>query len=184
MEDKTCKKSVGNRIRELRKKHNETQKDLAERIATTQNNVSKIENGETGLTFDNLIQISNHYNVSLDYLCKGEGGADLLDTLNNYVKLEYRKIFGLFNDDTSLSIPYLSINDCFYHYLSQVAHANNDSAMPEDVKSFWIKKVESEFNDTIVSDDYSHYHSFIPFKESILEEQNNIIPILIKHLMK
>ena len=73
MDIKTSPEAIGLRIKELRKKNNETQYDLANAIKCNQNNISKIEKGGS-LTSVNLIAIANHYNVSLDYLCKGEGG--------------------------------------------------------------------------------------------------------------
>ena len=79
MSSKTDRKSVGQRIQELRKKNKETQKELADIINSTPNSISKLENGDMGLTFDNMLLIAEHYNVSLDYLCKGEGGSNLLE---------------------------------------------------------------------------------------------------------
>lgn len=43
MNNKTDRKSVGQRIKELRKKNNETQKELADIINSTPNSISKLE---------------------------------------------------------------------------------------------------------------------------------------------
>ena len=59
MNNKTDRKSVGQRIKELRKKNNETQKELADIINSTPNSISKLENGDMGLTFENMLLIAS-----------------------------------------------------------------------------------------------------------------------------
>ncbi|MCM1221133.1 MAG: helix-turn-helix domain-containing protein [Lachnospiraceae bacterium] len=181
MEDKISKKSIGKRIMELRKKNNEKQKDLAELLATVPNNISKIESGATGLTCDNLIKIAEHYNVSTDYLCKGEGGVDLLDTLKKYINFRYASIDGIADDDHVHLIPIFTINKHLYDYFFQIAHANCTSQMPENIKQQWIEQATEEFNRNIINDTYSDYCSFIPLSDTVLEEHRDIIQIIEKH---
>lgn len=182
MEDKTSKMAIGKRIKALREKNKEKQKNLALLLETTQNSISKVENGTSGLTIDNLIKIAEHYRVSLDYLCKGEGGTDILDTLKKYVNFSYSSISGMAEDDNSHLIPKFSINKFFYRYLSQVAQANSTSEMPENIKQLWIAQAEKEFNDTIINDMYSDCYLFIPLNETVLQEQRNIIKEIEKHI--
>lgn len=69
--DKLNKIRLGNIITEYREKQGETQKELAEKIGYNRyQQVSYIENGapNRNLTFDQLITIAKHYNVSTDYL--------------------------------------------------------------------------------------------------------------------
>ena len=80
---KTTPEEIGKRIRDLREKNGETQNNLADALHCKQNNISKMERGKS-LTSDNLIAIAEHYNVSMDYLCKGEGGIDLFDTSDSF----------------------------------------------------------------------------------------------------
>jgi len=56
------------RLKKLRKAAGEQQKDLAEAINMAQTQVSAIENGKQGTSFDKLAAICQHYNVSADYL--------------------------------------------------------------------------------------------------------------------
>lgn len=182
MEEKTSKEEIGKRIKKLREKNKEKQKDLATLLDTTQNSISKVENGRSGLSIDNLIKVAAHYEVSLDYLCKGEGGADILDTLKKYVNFSYSSISGMADDDNSHLIPYFFIDKFFYHYLSQVAQANSNSKMPENIKQMWIAQAEKEFNDTIINDMYSNYYKFIPLTETVLQEQRSIIKEIEKHI--
>ena len=78
-----------------------------------------------------MILISEHYNVSLDYLCKGEGGSNLLETLNKYVTLDYHDISGVTDNDTVYPLPTLSINRAYFEYLIQTANAKADKNIPE-----------------------------------------------------
>ena len=56
------------RLKKLRKAGGEQQKDLAEAIGLSQTQISAIENGKQGPSFDKLAAICQHYNVSADYL--------------------------------------------------------------------------------------------------------------------
>ena len=57
-----------NRIRELRKNMNMSQEALAEVICTTQQAVSRMENNAYDIPSDILINISQEYNVTTDYI--------------------------------------------------------------------------------------------------------------------
>ena len=56
------------RLKKLRKDRGEQQKDLAESIGLSQTQISTIESGKQGTSFDKLAAICQHYNVSADYL--------------------------------------------------------------------------------------------------------------------
>lgn len=57
-----------NRIRELRKSLSMSQEALAERIGTTQQAVSRMENNANDIPSDLLIEMSKKFNVTTDYL--------------------------------------------------------------------------------------------------------------------
>lgn len=59
---------VNNRIRELRKNLGLSQEALAEKIGTTQQAVSRMENNAYDIPSDILIEISNQFNVTTDYI--------------------------------------------------------------------------------------------------------------------
>lgn len=175
MENKTDRKSVGLRIQGLRKRNKETQKDLASVISTTPNSISKLENGEIGLTFDNMILISEHYNVSLDYLCKGEGGSNLLETLNKYVSLDYHDISGVTDNDTVYPLPTLSINRAYFEYLIQTANAKADKNIPEELKTQWLDIETHKFNENIIHDTFTDNAIVVPVKESIINSNPDVL---------
>ena len=62
----------GKLIKEIRKKYNLTQKDLADKYHVTYQAVSKWENGKNMPDVTILKEISRDYNVSLDDLIDGE----------------------------------------------------------------------------------------------------------------
>ena len=70
----------GLRLQEVRKLHNETQKDLGDIIGTRQTNVSEMESGKRTTTSENIAKICRHYHVSADYLLglsdDPEGGCE------------------------------------------------------------------------------------------------------------
>lgn len=62
----------GERIYELRNKNNMSQGDLADRLEVSRQTVSKWENSTCKPEADKLIQLSEIFNVSIDYILKGE----------------------------------------------------------------------------------------------------------------
>ena len=169
MDSKIDKIAVGKRILELRKKADETQKDLAEAIQCTPDSISKIENGSMSLTFDNMILIADHYDVSLDYLCKGEGGTDLLDTLNKYIRLSIVEFTNTTETGGYVRIPRLAINKAYYKYLIQTANADAVYNMPPSVKEKWIEEETESFNESISQDTYTEFAYVVPINESIVK---------------
>ena len=63
---------TANRLYELRKKHNLSQEELAERLGVSRQAVSKWERSEASPDTDNLIALAKIYDLSLDELIYGE----------------------------------------------------------------------------------------------------------------
>ena len=61
---------TANRLCELRKKHNLSQEDLADKLGVSRQAVTKYESGKCYPDVEKLIAISNLFNVSLDDLLK------------------------------------------------------------------------------------------------------------------
>ena len=61
-------KSVGKKIREVRRKHDLTQEKLAEDINVTSPYIGQMERGERGVSLETLIAISNRLGITIDYL--------------------------------------------------------------------------------------------------------------------
>ena len=56
------------RIREIRIKNNETQKQLADLLETTQQAYLKYEKGINEMPIRRIIKLCEHYNLSADYM--------------------------------------------------------------------------------------------------------------------
>lgn len=171
---KTTPESIGLRIKALREKNKETQAELAEAICCNQNNISKMEKGGS-LTAENLISIAEHFKVSLDYLCKGEGGINIIDTLNKYIRYEITNTTSTNMNNKTLNIPHVNINAFFYHYLRQTALADNTSEMPIEIRKQWSIHAKDEFNNRIIDDNYNDYISFYIIEESLLKDNPEIV---------
>ena len=62
---------MANRLVQLRKDHELSQEELAERLGVSRQAVSKWERGESSPDTDNLIALSGLYQISLDELVRG-----------------------------------------------------------------------------------------------------------------
>lgn len=58
----------GLRLRKLRSKSRETQKELAELLGVKPNQIGEMENGRGATTLPKLALLCEHYNISADYL--------------------------------------------------------------------------------------------------------------------
>lgn len=73
-------KKVGKTISNLRKKHGMTQMQLGEKLYVSDKAVSRWETGEGLPEILNLIELSKIFNVSMEYILKGEGADDVEQT--------------------------------------------------------------------------------------------------------
>lgn len=62
------RKIFSERLRLLRKEHNELQKDLADLLEVSQSQITEMERGHKGTSLERLVILCEHYNVSADYL--------------------------------------------------------------------------------------------------------------------
>lgn len=92
MSDGKKPETVGERIKYLREKKQESQEKLGEAIGLSQNSISKLEKGETQLTLENQYSLAKHFNVSHDYLITGKDNDSLLMLLEKYISLDYSTI--------------------------------------------------------------------------------------------
>ncbi len=60
--------SIGQRLKDVREKHQQTQQDIADLLGTTQNYISRYESGKHDIPAYRLAILCRHWNVSADYL--------------------------------------------------------------------------------------------------------------------
>lgn len=77
---------LGSKLKKLRKEHNYSQNQLADKLNVTAQAVSKWENDKCAPDIINLVQLSDLYNVSLDYLIKSD------KELQNHLSLENNRL--------------------------------------------------------------------------------------------
>ena len=63
---------IGEKIQQLRKQQGLSQSSLAEKIGLTRRIISTIEREENKPTLEQATMLSNFFNVSLDYIAKGD----------------------------------------------------------------------------------------------------------------
>ena len=91
---------IGTLLKELRKEHNLTQEQIADKFGVSQRSVSRWENGNTMPDISILIELADFYDVDLREILKGERKAenmdpDLKETLvlvSDYTNEEKKKI--------------------------------------------------------------------------------------------
>ena len=72
-------KECGKRIQQLRKERGLTQEQLAEKLNVSQNTIAKIESGLRRPSIDFLLEISEFFKVSTNYLVFGVHAEDAGD---------------------------------------------------------------------------------------------------------
>lgn len=158
-------KEVGKRIKSLREKRGESQKELGKILGLTQNAISKLEQGKTALTFENQIRIAEHYNVSHDYLCIGRNSDSMLDLLQKYISLDFLKTtLGI----EKMKYPVININKILFDYLLRTAQANNADYMPNDIREIWIEREIELFNESNKTNDFLKIKTFVPVPPKLI----------------
>lgn len=157
-------KEIATRIKELRKKFCETQKELAEAIGLNQDSISKIEQGTMNVTLKNLLAIAKHYHVSCDYICTGNDANTILTLLNTYVKLQYTEVI---SGDEHYTYPKMEIAKIFYDYLFQLANANANELLPKILKEQWMELAENNFFNKM-DNEPQEYMPVIPLPENLI----------------
>jgi transcriptional regulator with XRE-family HTH domain len=72
----TSKSSIGQNIRQHRKLHGMTQKDLAEKVGVKPLHIMNIENGKKGVSHKRLLQICDCFHITLAELLPAEEHDD------------------------------------------------------------------------------------------------------------
>lgn len=158
--------SVGERIKNLREEKGESQEKLGEAVGLSQNSISKLEKGITNLTLENLCNMAEHFNVSIDYICTGKNSDSILMLLEKYISLDYSELSE--GEDIHLKYPVLRIKRYFFDYLMKKATAQKDKYLPNDVKEMWIEKETKNFYEQDKNDSYSESASVVPIPPQLI----------------
>lgn len=170
MNKKETPKTVGERIKYLREKKQESQEKLGEAIGLSQNSISKLEKGETQLTLENQYSLAKHFNVSHDYLITGKDNDSLLILLEKYVSLDYSTIS---EGETALECPILKIDKVLFNYLMRTAKARHDKYIPEDIKQAWIEREIGSFYKLNETNQFNESEEVVPVPKKLIYPDEN-----------
>ena len=85
--------NIGYILSELRQQHKMSQKELAEKLGVSQAYVGQWENGTRTIPTEKVVELSEIYGVSTDYILnrpmKGAKGIDLKELLRNQNSMSY-----------------------------------------------------------------------------------------------
>lgn len=115
------------RIKELRLEKNLTQQALADCLSTNQTTLSKIENGTCTPDAALLIDLSQFFHVSTDYilfLCEERANADLLLANNMHNLKKYQRLISLYQ-----KMNYKQQGD-FFTFLNSMFGVGGDGREP------------------------------------------------------
>lgn len=78
---------IGQRIKKLRNEYNFSQTHVANILFISQAAYSLIENSQNGIVVDHIIKLSKLYDISTDYILKGEDNFIKVDRSNGFLPL-------------------------------------------------------------------------------------------------
>lgn len=182
--------SVGERIKNLREEKGESQEKLGEAVGLSQNSISKLEKGMTNLTLENLCNMAEHFNVSIDYICTGKNSDSILMLLEKYISLNFSELSE--GEDIHLKYPVIRIRKYFFNYLMRKATAQKDKYLPNDVKEMWIEKETKSFYEQDKEDTLAETASVVPVPPQLIYpddskndwKQSDLLRELNKYLME
>lgn len=86
-------KDVGQRIRVLRKEKRLSQLELANRLNINMDHLSRIENGNKGMSLDLLTEFSKYFSVSTDYLLFGNNqNVEEIKEIISFIQFQLKEI--------------------------------------------------------------------------------------------
>ncbi len=83
----TKRSFIGERIKALRKKNSFSQSLVSEKLFISQAAYSLIENSQNGISVDHIINLSKLYNVTTDFILKGEKYSIKIDRASGFIPL-------------------------------------------------------------------------------------------------
>ena len=91
-------KEIGERIKKLRKNHNLTREELAEKAEISSKFLYEIEMGRKGLSVDTLLKIARTLSCSCDYILTGE----------NYEKVQKNRTVKVLDEFEAKDMAYVN----------------------------------------------------------------------------
>lgn len=131
-----------NRIAMIREKENLTQSQFAEKVGISIPLVSDIERKNKRLSIRNAIEISNIFNVSLDWLY--ELNDDTRDPAGIIID-NLKSVFDIDLEKKTISIEKELAE--FIQKLSQAYKTKEGQNIPNEAFKYWIEGIKKEYNE-------------------------------------
>jgi transcriptional regulator with XRE-family HTH domain len=77
--------AIGNRIRNLRRENNLSQKEVAHKLFISQAAYSLMETSHNGIISEHVVRLSEIYNVTTDFILKGNTKLIEMDVKNDFL---------------------------------------------------------------------------------------------------
>lgn len=87
--------SIAERLQELRKQSGYSQEQVAEMLGLSRQAISKWESGQGKPEIDNIVKLTEIYNVSADYILLGTEKVSVTVSEKKEVSHEYKKAIGI-----------------------------------------------------------------------------------------
>lgn len=97
---------LSGRLQELRKSHNLSQEQLAEKVDVSRQAISKWEGGQANPDINNILKLSKIYDVSTDFLLTGKGAENPAGYKEHVVYKEKKGFRKLHDLPTSIRVAF------------------------------------------------------------------------------
>lgn len=87
--------SIAERLQELRKQSGYSQEQVAEMLGLSRQAISKWESGQGKPEIDNIVKLTEIYNVSADYILLGTEKVSVTVSEKKELSHEYKKAIGI-----------------------------------------------------------------------------------------
>lgn len=115
--------SFSKNLKDLRKKYNKTQKDLAVYLNVTRPTIAGYETKNKEPDFERLILISEYFDVTIDFLLKGSEKAQDIYGISEYDK-EFKEVLTRLSNEDKAEL--LELAKIFY-YRKIIRESQNSS---------------------------------------------------------
>ena len=167
----------GQNIKKIRTEKKLTQKEFAESIEVTAATISSYEKGDKTPNMDIAVKISDKYNVSLDWLCRGiakkepklkiNAPADLIIALNEVSKYGYIYLKDSTYPEITIAIYSKEIVQIFNNF-KKVDELFEAGAIEESMRDAWIDGIlkNNEDLNIIISNGTQNTPKVVSFSSS------------------
>ena len=173
-------KSYIERIKMLRTARGMTQEELAKAIYVSKDLISKIEQGLTKITVENLVAIANYFNVNIDWICgRSEALNDPNATLNTLLKFINVKNDTITSGMTKYNLSTLTVHSSLLNYFKDInIESQSLNNIPKDIKEQLLQHSKEKFLENIKETEFKKYESRVYALIDIFETPEEVLKLI------